>query len=138
MKTISKNIYIHVFSFFTLSISLPSLSSTVSPPSLPLSPSLSLPFSLSLSLSLPFSLLSFYPLSPSLSLPSLSPSLFLSLLSLLSDCLQPEIIKPLLTHDSHLISCGESHVAVLTLDHKIFTWGSGKYGCLGNGSEDNW
>lgn len=68
--------------------------------------------------------------------PYFSPPLSLSFP--LSDYLQPEIIKSLLTYDSHLISCGESHVAVLTLDHKIFTWGSGKYGCLGHGSENNW
>ena len=66
------------------------------------------------------------------------PPFFLSLPLSLSDYLQPEIIKSLLAYDSHLISCGESHVAVLTLDHKIFTWGSGKYGCLGHGSENNW
>ena len=54
------------------------------------------------------------------------------------DCLKPEIIQDLLAYDSHVISCGESHVAILTLDWKVFVWGSGEHGRLGTGSNANW
>lgn len=56
----------------------------------------------------------------------------------LSHCYQPEIVQDLLAHDSHMISCGESHVAVLTLEWKVFVWGAGEFGQLGTGSNSNW
>jgi NIMA (never in mitosis gene a)-related kinase len=52
-----------------------------------------------------------------------------------NDCFQPEIIQELLAHDSHVISCGESHVAVITLETRVFVWGSGEHGQLGTGDE---
>ena len=53
------------------------------------------------------------------------------------DGLKPEIIKSLLSHDTHVITCGESHVAILTLEGKIFVCGAGNHGRLGTGNEDN-
>nr|XP_022334597.1 serine/threonine-protein kinase Nek9-like isoform X1 [Crassostrea virginica] len=35
------------------------------------------------------------------------------------------------------ISCGENHVAALTMDGEVYTWGCGEFGRLGLGSEDD-
>ena len=54
------------------------------------------------------------------------------------DCLRPKLIEGLLSHDVTVMSCGEGHVAALTSEHLVFTWGAGLHGRLGTGSEDNW
>ncbi len=48
------------------------------------------------------------------------------------------MIRELLSHDVNVIECGESHVVMLTLDGRIFVWGSGDCGRLGTGSGDDW
>lgn len=48
------------------------------------------------------------------------------------------MIKALLSHDAHMIACGESHIAMITLEQKAFTWGAGAHGRLGTGSQENW
>ena len=40
-------------------------------------------------------------------------------------------------HDIHVIACGESHVAMLTKEGKIFVCGAGENGRLGTGNEDD-
>lgn len=57
---------------------------------------------------------------------------------ILRDLLKPELIQAVLSHDIHMIECGESHVVMLTRDWKIFVWGSGDCGRLGIGSGDDW
>ncbi len=54
------------------------------------------------------------------------------------DSTKPEMIRELLSHDVNVIECGESHVVMLTLDGRIFVWGSGDCGRLGTGSGDDW
>lgn len=51
---------------------------------------------------------------------------------------RPELINELFTHDSHVISCGESHVVLLTLDGKVLVWGANEHGQLGLGKPNNW
>jgi alpha-tubulin suppressor-like RCC1 family protein len=35
------------------------------------------------------------------------------------------------------VALGYAHTCVITSDHTVFTWGSGKYGCLGNSRSEN-
>jgi alpha-tubulin suppressor-like RCC1 family protein len=35
------------------------------------------------------------------------------------------------------VACGYAHTIVITSEHHVFTWGSGKYGCLGNSRSEN-
>ena len=50
---------------------------------------------------------------------------------------RPELIQPMMLHDIHVIACGESHVAMLTKEGKIFVCGAGENGRLGTGNEDD-
>lgn len=54
------------------------------------------------------------------------------------DSSKPKLIEVLLSQDVVTVSCGEAHVAVLTSENVVFTWGSGGQGRLGTGTEDNW
>lgn len=55
----------------------------------------------------------------------------------LEDALKPKLIEELLTQDTVEVACGEAHaVAITSGGGGVFTWGSGKYGCLGNGREE--
>ena len=54
------------------------------------------------------------------------------------DTYRPKLIEGLLSHDTVVVSCGQSHVAVVTSDNSMFTWGAGSHGRLGTGSEQNW
>ena len=53
------------------------------------------------------------------------------------DCLKPKLIESLLSHDVLMVSCGQSHVVVVTSDNCVFAWGEGARGRLGTGAEDN-
>ena len=54
------------------------------------------------------------------------------------DSCRPEMIQELLAHDCNVLSCGESHVAMVTMEGKVFVWGCGDCGRLGTGSGDHW
>ncbi|EDV29650.1 uncharacterized protein TRIADDRAFT_19228 [Trichoplax adhaerens] len=49
----------------------------------------------------------------------------------------PRLIESLLSKDISSISCGNEHVMALTTDGTVFTWGTGSYGQLGLGDEDD-
>ena len=49
----------------------------------------------------------------------------------------PRLIESLLSKDISSISCGNDHVMALTADGTVYTWGSGHYGQLGLGDEDD-
>ena len=52
-------------------------------------------------------------------------------------CCRPELIQPMMLHDVRSIACGESHVALLTMEGKIFMCGAGEHGRLGTGNEED-
>ena len=54
------------------------------------------------------------------------------------DCLRPRLLEDLLTVDVVGVSCGESHVVVLTSEGRVFAWGNGENGRLGTGNETMW
>lgn len=54
-----------------------------------------------------------------------------------SNSLKPKLIEALLSFDVTSVSCGPGHVAVVTSDGIVFTWGCGGDGRLGHGDEDN-
>ena len=43
----------------------------------------------------------------------------------------------MMLHDVRNIACGESHVAMLTMEGKIFVCGAGEHGRLGTGNEND-
>ncbi|XP_062587241.1 serine/threonine-protein kinase Nek9-like isoform X2 [Saccostrea cucullata] len=55
---------------------------------------------------------------------------------------EEEVLSPLLvpffsSNPVDEVSCGENHVAALTKDGDVYTWGCGEFGRLGLGSEDD-
>lgn len=50
---------------------------------------------------------------------------------------KPKLIEALLSFDVTSVSCGNAHVAVVTSDGVVFSWGCGEDGRLGLGDEDN-
>ena len=50
---------------------------------------------------------------------------------------KPKLIEALLSFDVTSVSCGNTHVAVVTSDGMVFSWGCGEDGRLGLGDEDN-
>ena len=50
------------------------------------------------------------------------------------DVSTPKIVEALLGDDIVEVCAGDKHVAVVTSDGEVFTWGDGEYGCLGLGS----
>lgn len=60
--------------------------------------------------------------------------------AMLEDALKPRLIEELLSQDTVHVACGEKHVVAITSGEGggVFTWGYGKYGCLGSGKEDVW
>ncbi|KAK7496905.1 hypothetical protein BaRGS_00011885, partial [Batillaria attramentaria] len=53
------------------------------------------------------------------------------------EVLVPQPIEFFLDHPVLQVSCGDAHVAVLTRYGDVYTWGSGEFGKLGLGSEDD-
>ena len=53
------------------------------------------------------------------------------------DCFKPRLLETLLSMDIAEVSCGESHVAVVTSDGHVYAWGAGGQGRLGTGAEEN-
>ena len=47
----------------------------------------------------------------------------------------PKIVEALLGDDITDISAGDKHVAVVTADGEVFTWGEAASGCLGHGDD---
>lgn len=50
---------------------------------------------------------------------------------------KPKLIEALLSFDVTSVSCGSAHVAVVTSEGVVFSWGSGGDGRLGLGDEEN-
>ena len=50
------------------------------------------------------------------------------------DVSTPKIVEALLGEDVVEVSAGDKHVAVVTSDGEVFTWGEGEHGKLGHGS----
>ena len=50
---------------------------------------------------------------------------------------KPNLIEGLLSFDVTSVSCGPTHVAVVTSDGVVFSWGCGADGRLGLGDEEN-
>ena len=53
------------------------------------------------------------------------------------DKLEPTEISRFQTVKIVAFSCGESHSAAVTKNLKLYTWGNGVYGRLGNGFDTN-
>lgn len=47
-----------------------------------------------------------------------------------SEVLEPRQINFFLSNPVEQVSCGDNHVAVLTRNHEVYTWGCGEYGRL--------
>ena len=58
----------------------------------------------------------------------------------LEDAVKPRLLEELLSQDTVGVACGERHVVAITSGEGggVFSWGYGKYGCLGNSKEDVW
>ncbi|XP_077179371.1 serine/threonine-protein kinase Nek9 isoform X2 [Paroedura picta] len=54
-----------------------------------------------------------------------------------SEVLEPEQLNFFLNNPVEQVSCGDNHVAVLTRNREVYTWGCGEYGRLGLDSEDD-
>ncbi|XP_071787892.1 uncharacterized protein [Asterias amurensis] len=54
-----------------------------------------------------------------------------------SSASRPRLIEALLSVDVTAISCGPYHVVAVGADGEVFSWGSGKYGQLGLGDEED-
>lgn len=54
-----------------------------------------------------------------------------------TDRLTPTACRSLRNQKIKYMSCGEDHSAALTIDGRVFTFGSGTYGQLGHGSDSN-
>ena len=52
------------------------------------------------------------------------------------DVATPKIVEALLGEDVVEVRAGDKHVAVVTSDGEVFTWGEGEYGCLGLGARN--
>lgn len=48
-----------------------------------------------------------------------------------NDINQPKIVEALLGFEVEQVSCGSSHIMVVTADHEVFAWGRGDNGRLG-------
>ncbi|XP_062509330.1 serine/threonine-protein kinase Nek8-like isoform X2 [Corticium candelabrum] len=51
-----------------------------------------------------------------------------------NDIAQPKIVEALLSFSVHQVSCGACHMAAVTVEGDVFTWGRGDNGRLGLGS----
>uniref|UniRef100_A0A8B9T990 non-specific serine/threonine protein kinase n=1 Tax=Anas platyrhynchos TaxID=8839 RepID=A0A8B9T990_ANAPL len=54
-----------------------------------------------------------------------------------SEVLEPLQLDFFLTNPVEQVSCGDNHVAVLTRNREVYTWGCGEYGRLGLDSEED-
>nr|XP_056708169.1 serine/threonine-protein kinase Nek9 isoform X2 [Euleptes europaea] len=54
-----------------------------------------------------------------------------------SEVLEPEQLNLFLNNPVEQVSCGDNHVAVLTRNREVYTWGCGEYGRLGLDSEED-
>ncbi|XP_048340893.1 serine/threonine-protein kinase Nek9 isoform X1 [Sphaerodactylus townsendi] len=54
-----------------------------------------------------------------------------------SEVLEPEQLNFFLSNSVEQVSCGDNHVAVLTRNQEVYTWGCGEYGRLGLDSEED-
>ncbi|XP_026567691.1 serine/threonine-protein kinase Nek9 [Pseudonaja textilis] len=54
-----------------------------------------------------------------------------------SEVLEPRQINFFFSNPVEQVSCGDNHVAVLTRNHEVYTWGCGEYGRLGLDSEED-
>ncbi|KAH0620491.1 hypothetical protein JD844_021009 [Phrynosoma platyrhinos] len=56
-----------------------------------------------------------------------------------SEVLEPKQLNVFLNNPVEQVSCGDNHVAVLTRNREVYTWGCGEYGRLGlDSEEDHW
>ncbi|XP_060117388.1 serine/threonine-protein kinase Nek9 isoform X1 [Heteronotia binoei] len=55
-----------------------------------------------------------------------------------SEVLEPEQLTFFRNNPVEQVSCGNNHVAVLTRNREVYTWGCGEYGRLGLDSEDDY
>nr|XP_060614433.1 serine/threonine-protein kinase Nek9 [Anolis sagrei ordinatus] len=56
-----------------------------------------------------------------------------------SEVLEPRQLNVFLNNPVEQVSCGDNHVAVLTRNREVYTWGCGEYGRLGlDSEEDHW
>ena len=49
----------------------------------------------------------------------------------------PKLIKDLLQTGINEIACGEAHMVAIAMDNKLYSWGNGESGRLGNGSKES-
>ncbi|XP_053132493.1 serine/threonine-protein kinase Nek9 isoform X2 [Hemicordylus capensis] len=54
-----------------------------------------------------------------------------------SEVLEPQQLNFFLNNPVEQVSCGDNHVAVLTRNREVYTWGCGEYGRLGLDSEED-
>ncbi|XP_064425064.1 serine/threonine-protein kinase Nek8 [Latimeria chalumnae] len=54
-----------------------------------------------------------------------------------NDVTQPKIVEALLGYEILQVSCGASHILVVTNDREVFAWGRGDNGRLGLGTQDS-
>ncbi|XP_053235118.1 serine/threonine-protein kinase Nek9 [Podarcis raffonei] len=54
-----------------------------------------------------------------------------------SEVLEPRQLTVFLSNPVEQVSCGDNHVAVLTRNREVYTWGCGEYGRLGLDSEED-
>ncbi|XP_061467762.1 serine/threonine-protein kinase Nek9 isoform X2 [Rhineura floridana] len=55
-----------------------------------------------------------------------------------SEVLEPRQLNFFLSNPVEQVSCGDNHVAVLTRNREVYTWGCGEYGRLGLDSEEDY
>ena len=53
------------------------------------------------------------------------------------DILTPKLITSLFSESVVDVACGEAHVVAMTADNGLLSWGTGGFGRLGNGSEED-
>lgn len=54
------------------------------------------------------------------------------------DVAQAKIVEALLGYEVQQVTCGASHIIVVTADHELFSWGRGDNGRLGLGNEETY